>query len=282
MLPVSHLLSPSHLELQEHNLVSKKVVKGRKGRVMDERKRDREKKWEDEYVTEDEKSESEVWSVEIRWRRTRFEGISWPVVFDDCAGNEGVEFEVSNPNFLIDENLNLVPRKDVIDSGDVMFVHGVNVHVDEMAQVTIMGAPSRSPQTLREILGLSDIMPYRSKRSLLVPPMFVPENQRAPFPRSIGKINIAAVCAAYSRMKTSSIATTHKTFVKEFFTRPKAVWEENRHDSETRERRTEPDGLLWRGTAVNRRHCSLFGCLLAENGQKSYFTDDLRWDSINV
>lgn len=70
--------------------------------------------------------------------------------------------------------------------------------------------------------------------------------------------------------------------VKELFTRPKAVWEENRHDSETREGRTEPDGLLWRGTAVNRRHCSLFGCLLAENGQKSYFTDDLRWDSIMI
>lgn len=47
---------------------------------MDERKRDRERKWEDEYVTEDEKSESEVWSVEIRWRRTRSEGISWPGV----------------------------------------------------------------------------------------------------------------------------------------------------------------------------------------------------------
>lgn len=80
MLPVSHLLSPGHLELQEYNLVSKKVVKGRKGRVMDERKRDRERKWEDEYVTEGEKSESEVWSVEIRWRMTRSEGISWPGV----------------------------------------------------------------------------------------------------------------------------------------------------------------------------------------------------------
>uniref|UniRef100_A0A8C2BDI1 Cadherin-13 n=1 Tax=Cyprinus carpio TaxID=7962 RepID=A0A8C2BDI1_CYPCA len=112
------------------------------------------------------------------------------VVFDDCTGNEGVEFEVSNPDFLIDEKLNLVPRRHVIDSGDVMFVHGVNNHVDDMAQVTIMGAPSRSPQTLREILGLSDMMPYRSKRSLLVPPMFVPENQRAPFPRLIGKIQV--------------------------------------------------------------------------------------------
>uniref|UniRef100_A0A672PUU8 Cadherin 13 n=1 Tax=Sinocyclocheilus grahami TaxID=75366 RepID=A0A672PUU8_SINGR len=41
---------------------------------------------------------------------------------------------------------------------------------------------------IREILGLSDMMSYRSKRSLLVPPMFVPENQRAPFPRLIGKV----------------------------------------------------------------------------------------------
>uniref|UniRef100_A0A9J7XGF5 Cadherin-13 n=1 Tax=Cyprinus carpio carpio TaxID=630221 RepID=A0A9J7XGF5_CYPCA len=113
------------------------------------------------------------------------------VVFDDCAGNEDAEFEVSNPDFLIDKNLNLVPRRDVIDSGDVMFVHGVNVHVDDMAQVTIMGAPSRSPQTLREILGLSDMMPHRSKRALLVPPMFVPENQRAPFPRLIGKLQVS-------------------------------------------------------------------------------------------
>lgn len=76
------------------------------------------------------------------------------VVFDDCTGNEGVEFEVSNPDFLIDENLNLVPRRDVIVSGDVMFVHGVNVHVDDMAQVTIMGSPTRSPQTLRVRLSL--------------------------------------------------------------------------------------------------------------------------------
>lgn len=76
------------------------------------------------------------------------------MVFDDCAGNEGVEFEVSNPDFLIDENLNLVARRDVIDSGDVMFVHGVNVHVDDMAQVTIIGAPSRSPQTLRVSVSL--------------------------------------------------------------------------------------------------------------------------------
>ncbi|XP_036441447.1 cadherin-13 isoform X2 [Colossoma macropomum] len=110
------------------------------------------------------------------------------VVFDDCAENEGMSFEVSHPDFLIDEDLNLVPRRDVVDSGTVIFIHGLNEHADDMAQVDILGAPPRSPQTLRGILGLEDTVPYRTKRSLLVPPMFVPENQRAPFPRSIGKV----------------------------------------------------------------------------------------------
>ncbi|MCJ8733216.1 hypothetical protein PDJAM_G00220690, partial [Pangasius djambal] len=106
------------------------------------------------------------------------------VVFDDCEGNKDVEFEVSHPDFLIDEDLNLVPRRDVVDSGMVIFIHWLSDHADDTAQVDIIGAPSQSTHTLREILGVGKMMPYRSKRSLLVPPMFVPENQRAPFPRS--------------------------------------------------------------------------------------------------
>lgn len=71
------------------------------------------------------------------------------VVFDDCAESKGVSFEVSHPDFLIDEDLNLVPRRDVVDSGAVIFIHGLNQHADDMAQVDIMGAPPKSPQTLR-------------------------------------------------------------------------------------------------------------------------------------
>ncbi|KAI4904452.1 hypothetical protein NFI96_001671 [Prochilodus magdalenae] len=115
---------------------------------------------------------------------------SGKVVFDDCAENEGVYFEVSHPDFLIDEALNLVPRRDVVNTGTVIFIHGLNEHADDMARVDILGTPPRSPQTLREIVGLGDIVPNRMKRSLLVPPMFVPENQRAPFPRSIGKVTV--------------------------------------------------------------------------------------------
>uniref|UniRef100_A0A3B4E8B5 Cadherin-13 n=1 Tax=Pygocentrus nattereri TaxID=42514 RepID=A0A3B4E8B5_PYGNA len=112
------------------------------------------------------------------------------VVFDDCAKNQGVSFEVSHPDFVIDEDLNLVPRRDVMDSGTVIFIHGLSEHADDMAQVDILGASPRSPQILSGILGLEDTVPYRTKRSLLVPPMFVPENQRAPFPRSIGKVRV--------------------------------------------------------------------------------------------
>ena len=69
--------------------------------------------------------------------------------FDDCAGNEGLAFEVSHPDFQVDEEMNLVARRDVMDSGTVMFIHGVNEQADDMAQVDIVGAPPRSPQTLR-------------------------------------------------------------------------------------------------------------------------------------
>ncbi|KAJ8335504.1 hypothetical protein SKAU_G00388460 [Synaphobranchus kaupii] len=114
------------------------------------------------------------------------------VHFDDCAGNEGVQFEVSHPGFAVDNDRKLVPREDVVSSGTVMFIHGWSAHADDMAQVDIIGAPPRSPETLREILGLGQVA-NRTKRSLLVPPMFVPENQRAPFPKFVGMVSVISV-----------------------------------------------------------------------------------------
>lgn len=40
----------------------------------------------------------------------------------------------------------------------------------------------------QDVLGLDHAASSRSKRSLLVPPMIVTENQRAPFPRIIGRV----------------------------------------------------------------------------------------------
>eukprot|EP00064_Thunnus_orientalis_P009944 superscaffoldBa00001297_g9970 len=109
------------------------------------------------------------------------------IEFDDCAGNEDVAFELSDPNFHVDGDLNLVPQRDVPYSGPVMFIHGFSAHADDTAQVAITGLPLKSPHALRDILGLGQTLPYRSKRSLLVPPMIVTENQRASFPKVIGR-----------------------------------------------------------------------------------------------
>ncbi|XP_019749817.1 cadherin-13 isoform X1 [Hippocampus comes] len=75
--------------------------------------------------------------------------------------------------------------QDVTYSGPVMFIQGLSAHADDMAQVAITGLPFESGHAL-EIIGL----PHRLKRSLLVPPMTVTENQRAPFPRILGKSHV--------------------------------------------------------------------------------------------
>lgn len=72
-----------------------------------------------------------------------------PVEFDDCVGNEDVKFEVSDPSFHVDEDLNLVPEQDVLYSKPILFIHGLSAHADDMAQVDITGLPVQSPHFLR-------------------------------------------------------------------------------------------------------------------------------------
>ncbi|XP_010892326.1 cadherin-13 isoform X1 [Esox lucius] len=110
------------------------------------------------------------------------------VFFDDCAGNDGVVFEVSHPDFQVDEEMNLVARRDVMDGGTVLFIHGVNKQADDLAQVDIVRAPPRSLQKLRGRIGLGQMQPYRSKRALFAPRMHVSENMEPPFPKVIGTL----------------------------------------------------------------------------------------------
>lgn len=71
------------------------------------------------------------------------------VEFDDCAGNEDVTFEVSDPSFHVDGNLNLVPLRDVLSSGPVLFIQGVSAHADDIAQVDVIGHSPQSANALR-------------------------------------------------------------------------------------------------------------------------------------
>lgn len=112
------------------------------------------------------------------------------VEFDDCAGNEDVVFDVSDPNLHVNGDLNLVPQKDVTYIGPHLYIHGLSSHADDVAQVDVTGLPIQSADTLRQLLRLGQKLPNRSKRSLLVPEIIVTENQRAPFPRIIGKSHV--------------------------------------------------------------------------------------------
>lgn len=51
-------------------------------------------------------------------------------------------FEVSDPTFQVDGDLNVVPHEDVLYSGPVLFIHGTSAHADDMAEVEITGQPN--------------------------------------------------------------------------------------------------------------------------------------------
>lgn len=71
------------------------------------------------------------------------------VEFDDCAGNEDVRFEVSDPSFHVDGDLNLVLLQDVPSASPVLFIRGFGAHADEVARVEIMGVAVQPPHTLK-------------------------------------------------------------------------------------------------------------------------------------
>lgn len=58
-------------------------------------------------------------------------------------------FDVSDPSFYVDGDLNLVPQQDVLYSGPVLFIHGLSTHANDTAQVDISGLPLQSKNTLR-------------------------------------------------------------------------------------------------------------------------------------
>lgn len=60
-----------------------------------------------------------------------------------------MHFEVSDPSFHIDGELNLVLMQDVLHGSPVLFIHGLGAHADDVAQVEIMGASGQSLHTLK-------------------------------------------------------------------------------------------------------------------------------------
>uniref|UniRef100_A0A6I8NFA7 Cadherin-13 n=1 Tax=Ornithorhynchus anatinus TaxID=9258 RepID=A0A6I8NFA7_ORNAN len=110
------------------------------------------------------------------------------LAFDDCEGNATLSFEVSNPDFKVKPNGDLIALKNVTEVGRTFFIHGRTEHAEDMAEITIDGG--REIQgSLKEIFknARTSAVP-RQRRSIVASPILIPENQRQPFPRTAGKV----------------------------------------------------------------------------------------------
>ncbi|XP_069494759.1 cadherin-13 [Ambystoma mexicanum] len=105
------------------------------------------------------------------------------VQFDDCAGNDNLNFEVSNQDFRVEADGSLVAEKNVTAVGRAIFVHAHTAHAEDMAEVKFIGGKERH-SSLKHLWRLpKNAGLLRKKRSILVPPVSIPENQRPPFPK---------------------------------------------------------------------------------------------------
>uniref|UniRef100_A0A8C3LVK2 Cadherin-13 n=1 Tax=Chrysolophus pictus TaxID=9089 RepID=A0A8C3LVK2_CHRPC len=110
------------------------------------------------------------------------------LVFDDCKGNNRLNFEVSNPDFKVEHDGSLVALKNVSEAGRALFVHRQSEHAEDMAEILIVGANEKHG-ALKEIFKIEGNLGIpRQKRAILATPILIPENQRPPFPRLVGKV----------------------------------------------------------------------------------------------
>ncbi|XP_075289982.1 cadherin-13 isoform X1 [Opisthocomus hoazin] len=108
--------------------------------------------------------------------------------FDDCKGNNKLNFEVSNPDFKVEHDGSLVALKNISEAGRALFIHARSEHAEDMAEILIVGANEKHG-ALKDIFKIEGNLGIpRQKRAILATPILIPENQRPPFPRSVGKV----------------------------------------------------------------------------------------------
>ncbi|XP_072135968.1 cadherin-13 [Mobula birostris] len=109
------------------------------------------------------------------------------VLFDDCSGNEGLVFSISNPDLRVEADGSVFAVKDMDLTIPGFYIQATSVHVQDLVKVQILREEDTRSSTLKDAMkiGNSTIL-HRSKRSLIAPPISFPENQRGPFPKAIG------------------------------------------------------------------------------------------------
>ncbi|XP_013826391.2 PREDICTED: cadherin-13 isoform X2 [Capra hircus] len=110
------------------------------------------------------------------------------LTFSDCKGNDKLHYEVSSPYFKVNNDGSLVALRNITAVGKTLFVHARTPHAEDMAELIIVGGKDIQG-SLQDIFKFARTSPVpRQKRSIVVSPILIPENQRQPFPRDVGKV----------------------------------------------------------------------------------------------
>lgn len=65
------------------------------------------------------------------------------MAFDDCKGNDKLNFKVSNPDFKVEPDGSLVARKNVTEAGRALFIHARSSQTEDMAEIVILGGKEK-------------------------------------------------------------------------------------------------------------------------------------------
>ncbi|XP_053304389.1 cadherin-13 isoform X2 [Spea bombifrons] len=113
------------------------------------------------------------------------------VLFDDCQGNKEVAYEVSSPDFKVQPDGSLIALRNVTEAVRALFIHARSAHSDDMAEVKILGRKDRH-NSLKNMLKVPRHLPFlRHRRSIVAPSMSIPEGQRTPFPKIVGRVVVS-------------------------------------------------------------------------------------------
>ncbi|XP_069595278.1 cadherin-13 [Ranitomeya imitator] len=113
------------------------------------------------------------------------------VQFDDCQGNEDVQYEVSNPDFKVEPDGSLIALRNVTQNIRVLFINARSLHSDDMAEVKILGRKEKHNSLKNMLKAPRHLALLRHRRSIVAPPIAIPENQRTPFPKIVGKVVVS-------------------------------------------------------------------------------------------
>lgn len=110
------------------------------------------------------------------------------LTFSDCKGDGKPHYEVSSPYFKVNSDGGLVALRNVTAVGKTLFVHARTPHAEDMAELVIVGGRDDQDSS-QDIFKFTRTSPVpRQKRSIVVSPILIPESQRQPFPRDVGKV----------------------------------------------------------------------------------------------